>query len=81
MLRKLNKIRNLIVLTALMVFGVVGSAFAEETTGFDFSAALQPLQTQIISALSVAIGIGVAIFVVIFGVRKAVSLIRSLSGR
>lgn len=52
-------------------------AFAD-TTSFDYATALAPLQTQAMQAITVGLGIAAAVFAVIYGVRKLMSIIRAV---
>lgn len=47
----------------------------------DWATVLAPIQSGVIEAVTAAISVGAAIFLVIFGVRKAVQVIRGMSGR
>lgn len=52
-----------------------------EAVYVDWANTLAPIQTGVLDAVTAAITVGAAIFLVIFGVRKAIQVIRGMSGR
>lgn len=74
----MSKLANSLYLAVILVLAFAGQAFAQD---IDWATTLTPIKDTVMQAIVAAVAVGGALFAVILGIRKLVSVVRGMSGR